>query len=176
MAAESLSGPEFWVGDWLVQPSLARIVRGDETVHVTPRAMEVLVYLVEARGRVVSRNDVLDAVWPGMVVTPDALSQCIVELRRAFRDDSTRASIIETIPRIGIRLIAPVSHDEAPALAEIARSQRPPIVARMVRFAASPVVAAMATIVAVLGMWRSRLRNGPSVPGETRWWVPISAG
>jgi DNA-binding winged helix-turn-helix (wHTH) protein/Tol biopolymer transport system component len=109
MAAESLSGPDFWVGDWLVRPSLAKIERGAEAVHVTPRSMAVLVYLGQAGGRVVSRNEILDAVWPNMAVTHDALSQCIVELRRAFRDDSRHAAVIETIPRVGVRLIAPVS-------------------------------------------------------------------
>ena len=78
------------------------------SVHVTPRSMAVLVYLAAAGGRVVSRNEILDAVWPRMAVTQDALSQCIVELRKAFHDDAKRASVIETIPKLGVRLISPV--------------------------------------------------------------------
>lgn len=99
---------DLWIGDWLVEPKLARVSRGGETLRVTPRAMAVLVHLAEAGGGVVSRNDILDAVWPGMAVTPDALSQCLVELRRVFGDTAKRPTIIETIPRIGIRLVAPV--------------------------------------------------------------------
>ena len=64
MAAGALSRPDFWVAGWLVRPSLARIERGGDVVHVTPRSMAVLVYLAEAGGRVVSRNQLLDAVWP----------------------------------------------------------------------------------------------------------------
>jgi DNA-binding winged helix-turn-helix (wHTH) protein len=79
---------DFRVGKWIVQPRRANIQCGDETVHLSPRAMAVLVYLASAGGAVVSRNDVLDAVWPRMAVTQDALSQSIVELRKAFRDDS----------------------------------------------------------------------------------------
>lgn len=86
MAAGALSRPDFWVAGWLVRPSLARIERGGDVVHVTPRSMAVLVYLAEAGGRVVSRNQLLDAVWPRLEVTQDALSQCIVELRKAFQD------------------------------------------------------------------------------------------
>jgi DNA-binding winged helix-turn-helix (wHTH) protein/tetratricopeptide (TPR) repeat protein len=71
--------------------------------------MAVLVRLAAAKGAVVSRNELLDAVWPRMAVTQDALSQCIVELRRAFGDDAKRPSVIETIPKIGIRLLPPVS-------------------------------------------------------------------
>ena len=111
MAADALSRPDFWVAGWLVRPSLARIERGGDLVHVTPRSMAVLVYLAAAGGRVVSRNQLLDAVWPRLEVTQDALSQCIVELRKAFHDDAKRATVIETIPRLGIRLIAPVSND-----------------------------------------------------------------
>jgi Tol biopolymer transport system component/DNA-binding winged helix-turn-helix (wHTH) protein len=109
MAAVTLSGNDFRVGDWQVRPKLARIERGAEAVHVTPRSMALLVYLAEAGGRVVSRNELLDALWPRMAVTQDALSQCIVELRRAFRDDSRRAAVIETIPKVGVRLMAAVA-------------------------------------------------------------------
>ncbi|HEY7672882.1 MAG TPA: winged helix-turn-helix domain-containing protein [Gammaproteobacteria bacterium] len=119
MASGSLAGGDFQVGDWLVQPSLTRIRRGTETVRVTPRAMEVLVHLAEAGGAVVSRNALLDAVWPRMAVTQDALSQCIVELRKAFGDDSRNPKVIETIPKIGVRLLAPISRDETHAADEL---------------------------------------------------------
>jgi Tol biopolymer transport system component/DNA-binding winged helix-turn-helix (wHTH) protein len=109
MSATSASRPDFRLGDWLVRPSLAAIERGTEAVHVTPRAMAVLIFLADARGEVVSRNDLLDAVWPGMSVTPDALSQCVVELRKAFRDDPKHPAVIQTIPKIGLRLLAVAS-------------------------------------------------------------------
>jgi DNA-binding winged helix-turn-helix (wHTH) protein len=112
MPSGRLANRDFRVGDALVRPRLARIQRGDESLHITPRAMAVLVYLAEAEGAVVSRNAILDAVWPRMAVTPDALSQCLVELRRAFGDDSKHPRTIETIPRIGVRLIPPVAVDE----------------------------------------------------------------
>jgi len=119
MAAVTLSGNDFCVRDWLVRPRLGRIERGTETIHVTPRSMAVLVYLAEASGRVVSRNELLDALWPRMAVTPDALSQCLVELRKAFRDDSRRAAIIETIPKVGIRLVASAAVPEPHPVPEL---------------------------------------------------------
>lgn len=109
MTGQGHHASDFSVGAWIVRPSLSRIERDDLVVHVTPRAMSVLVYLGSANGAVVSRNELLDNVWPRMTVTSDALSQCIVELRRAFGDDCRRPHIIETIPRIGLRLIAPVT-------------------------------------------------------------------
>ena len=109
MSATSASRPDFRLGEWLVRPSLATIERGAEAVHVTPRSMAVLVYLADARGEVVSRNDILDAVWPGMSVTPDALSQCVVELRKAFHDDPKQPAVIQTIPKLGLRLLIAVT-------------------------------------------------------------------
>jgi Tol biopolymer transport system component/DNA-binding winged helix-turn-helix (wHTH) protein len=109
MSATSASRPDFRLGEWLVRPSLATIERGAEAVHVTPRSMAVLVYLADARGEVVSRNDILDAVWPGMSVTPDALSQCVVELRKAFHDDPKQPAVIQTIPKLGLRLLLAVT-------------------------------------------------------------------
>jgi DNA-binding winged helix-turn-helix (wHTH) protein len=107
MTAKSHPAADFCVDSWVVRPSLCRIERDDLAVHVTPRAMSVLVYLGAAQGKVVSRNELLDNVWPRMTVTGDALSQCLVELRRAFGDDCRRPRFIETIPRVGLRLIPP---------------------------------------------------------------------
>ena len=106
MAATQHSSPDFRVGDWLAQPRLSRIEGKGQSVRVTPRAMAVLVYLAQKHGAVVSRNELLDAIWPRMAVTHDALSQCLVELRKAFGDDSKNPKVIETIPKVGVRLIA----------------------------------------------------------------------
>src|SRR5262245_65829490 len=89
---------DLWIGDWLVEPTLARVSRAGEVQRVTPRAMAVLLCLAEAQGAVVSRNDILDAVWPGMAVTPDALSPCLGELRRAFRANPKKPGNIQTHP------------------------------------------------------------------------------
>src|SRR5262245_2157912 len=104
---------DLWIGDWLVEPKLARVSRAGEIQRVTPRAMAVLLCLAEAGGTVVSRNDILDAVWPGMAVTPDALSQCLVELRRVFGDSPKQPGVIETIPKMGVRLVAPIVQKRA---------------------------------------------------------------
>jgi DNA-binding winged helix-turn-helix (wHTH) protein/Tol biopolymer transport system component len=108
-AAASGSRPDFHLGDWLVRPSLATIERNADAAHITPRSMAVLLYLADARGAVVTRNELLDSVWPGMSVTPDALSQCLVELRKAFRDDPKHPAVIQTIPKLGVRLLLPVA-------------------------------------------------------------------
>jgi DNA-binding winged helix-turn-helix (wHTH) protein len=125
MSASRQSAADFRLGDWIVRPTLAVIQRGNKTVHVTPRAMAVLVYLAQAKGAVVARNELLDAIWPRMSVTQDALSQCLVELRKAFGDNAKTPSIIGTVPKVGVRLIAPIAHLEAPVQASTAEPEPP---------------------------------------------------
>ena len=99
---------DFIVGDWLVRPELNRIEHSGKKVHIKPKAMAVLGCLANADGSVVSRNTLFDSVWPGGVVTDDALTQCIVELRKAFGDSAREPRFIETVPKQGFRLIPPV--------------------------------------------------------------------
>jgi DNA-binding winged helix-turn-helix (wHTH) protein/Tol biopolymer transport system component len=147
MSATSASRPDFRLGDWLVRPSLAAIESDAEAVHVTPRAMAVLVHLADARGEVVSRNELLDAVWPGMSVTPDALSQCVVELRKAFHDDPKHPAVIQTIPKLGLRLLVAVT-----PVATVDTEQRPQTQRRSTKVAlvTSLVALAIAGVAAVL--------------------------
>jgi len=97
------------IGPWLADPAANELVRGDETVHVEPKMMEVLMVLAERPGETVSRDELLERVWPEVVVTDDALSGTISKLRRALDDDARDPAYIETIPRTGYRLVAPVA-------------------------------------------------------------------
>jgi DNA-binding winged helix-turn-helix (wHTH) protein/tetratricopeptide (TPR) repeat protein len=151
MPANLQSAADFRVGDWIVRPQLAEIRRGPEMVHLTPRAMAVLVYLAGAKGAVVSRNELLDAIWPRMSVTQDALGQCLVELRKAFGDSSRNPTVIGTVPKVGIRLIAPVAPWDAQASLPVvdsppAESRVPKRWTRTAGVAALIVVVSAATI------------------------------
>jgi len=157
MTAKRHRAADFCVGSWIVRPSLSRIERGDVAAHLTPRAMSVLAYLGAAGGAVVARNELLDAVWPRMAVTSDALAQCIVELRRAFGDDSHHPRIIETIPRVGVRLIAPVA-----ALDVAAPAGAPPSAAWWPWAAALGVVAIGVTAALVFALPSAVAPDSPS--------------
>ena len=115
----------FWVGDWLVEPSLNRMTREHEDVAVEPKVMEVLVCLAEQPGRTVTKDYFFETVWSGMVVTEDVLSRCISELRKNLRDDSRDPHYIETIRKTGYRLLAPVIVRE-PGAAPDQRRRQPP--------------------------------------------------
>ena len=110
---------DFRVGEWVVRPRRRLIERGRESVRVKPKSMAVLTRLAGVGGDVVRRNDLFDAVWPGCAVTDDVLTQCIVELRKAFGDTARDSRVIETIPRRGFRLVPPaVPIDRRVATAE----------------------------------------------------------
>jgi len=105
----TLSNDRFRLGDWMVDPSLSRISDGDGTVHVEPRAMEVLVYLASRPNELVSKQDLVHHVWKAEVVAHGSLTAIIAQLRNALCDDSRHPKFIETIHTKGYRLIADVA-------------------------------------------------------------------
>ncbi len=116
-ATEPLPLPRhFRLGDWTVDPRAGQLQRGDETVRLEPKVMGVLTHLAARAGNVVSRDELLDAVWPDVVVTENALSRCVSDLRRALGDDPRTPTLIETIPKTGYRMLVPPEPVEAPAL------------------------------------------------------------
>lgn len=97
------------IGAWRVDPAANELQRGTETVRLEPKTMDVLVALASRAGQVVGREELLSAVWPGVVVTDEVLTQVVIKLRRALGDTARQPEYIETIPKRGYRLIAAVS-------------------------------------------------------------------
>jgi DNA-binding winged helix-turn-helix (wHTH) protein/TolB-like protein len=112
------------VGDWTVEPALNQLSAAGKAVKVEPKAMAVLVYLADRPGKVVSREALLAAVWPGVVVSDDSLTQVVIKLRKALGDAPEKPAYIQTIPKGGYRLVAPVVRSEQPLYAE--RKRRVP--------------------------------------------------
>ncbi|MFZ0427302.1 MAG: protein kinase, partial [Acidobacteriota bacterium] len=103
----------FWIGEWRVEPTLNRIERGEETRHLEPRAMDLLVYLADHAGEVLSKDRLIRAVWSESFVSDGAATYGIAQLRQLLEDDARQPRFIETIPRRGYRLIAEVTFEEA---------------------------------------------------------------
>lgn len=100
---------DFRLAEWLVQPRLNRLSRGERVIQIEPKMMDVLVFLAGHPGQVVSRSEITDAVWPELFLTETVVSRSIAGLRRALGDDVRRPRFIETILKRGYRLIAEVS-------------------------------------------------------------------
>lgn len=99
----------FGLGEWTVRPLAGQLERNGHRVHVEPKVMDVLVCLARRAGDVVTRDMLLAEVWSGTVVTDDAITRCISELRTVLGDTDRERSYIRTIPRRGYSLIAPIT-------------------------------------------------------------------
>ena len=97
------------IGEWEVRPASNEIARGGQATHLEAKVMEVLTVLAGRAGEVVTRDELLAAAWPGVVVGDEAVSQAINKLRRSLGDEAQNPRYIETIAKRGYRLIAPVS-------------------------------------------------------------------
>jgi adenylate cyclase len=103
------------------EPATCRLWAGEAEVRLTRKSAEVLRLLVERAGQPVSKDDLFAAVWSGTVVSDDALTSCIQELRRVLSDDARQPQYIETRHRYGYRFMAPLTREAgAHVLAAIA--------------------------------------------------------
>ncbi len=100
----------FRVADYGVEPASLRVTIGGDEARLEAKVMLVLLYLAEHAGRVVSRAELEEQLWPGRVVTEDSVTKAIAKLRRVFGDDAHDPRVIETVPKSGYRLIAEVTH------------------------------------------------------------------
>lgn len=101
------TGP-FRLGDWEVRPHHNELVSGQETRHLEPKAMDLLVFMASSAPEVISKNAIIDFVWEGRFISEGTLTNTIAELRRALGDDARHPRYIETIPKRGYCLVAPV--------------------------------------------------------------------
>jgi len=100
--------PSYHFGPFRLDPLARRLTRDGEGVPLTPRAFDTLVVLVERRGGVVTKDELLRAVWQDTFVEENNLNQAISALRRALHDDGNGNRFIETVPRKGYAFVVPV--------------------------------------------------------------------
>lgn len=97
------------VGDWAVLPAQNLLERDGNSIRIKPRTMDVLVYLANHAGEVVSADELINSVWKGQIVGDGTVYQNITQLRHALGGGSKATHFIETIPKRGYRLVAPVT-------------------------------------------------------------------
>ena len=94
-------------GDFIVEIGRASLLRAGQEIRLRPKVFDALRYLIENRGRIVPKEELIENLWPEAFVTDDSLVQCMVELRRALDDRSQE--ILKTIPRRGYMFTAPTT-------------------------------------------------------------------
>src|SRR5215472_6226958 len=85
--------------------------RSDERVAITPKAFDILRYLVDRPQQLVTRDEILEALWPETYVNPEVVKKYILELRKVLGDNADRPLFIETAPKRGYRFVARVSEE-----------------------------------------------------------------
>ena len=111
-----MPGATYQFGPFTVDRTRYQVTRGDRVVELTPKLLDLLLHLLDHSGTLVTKEQLLDALWPGANVTDNALAQAVSELRQALDDDAAAPRFIKTVARRGYRFIAPVTRAEpAPA-------------------------------------------------------------
>lgn len=100
--------PVFLFDDVRVDPHFARILKSGSEVPIEPKAFDLLIFLIENRGRLLEKGELLDAVWKDTIVTENALTREIARLRKTLGDDPKAARYIQTVHTRGYRFIAEV--------------------------------------------------------------------
>lgn len=171
--------PDLTFGPFRVDQIRRRLYRGDEVLSIPMKAMETLLVLIEQRGEVVEKRELMERVWPGTYVGEDSLAQSVCVLRHALGDDVAHPEFILTVPRRGYRFIAPIAEmpdEETPAMAtpqaepEAPRSSFPRVQHAMI---AALVLGMVATSGAVFVGRSSKLAPAPVQFRETppRGWM-----
>ena len=121
-------------GPFTLDPSAYRLVRDGEIIPLSPKIIDLLLYLVARPSSLVSKDELFKALWPDVAVTDNALTQAVSELRQALGDDPSEPSYIQTVARRGYRFIAPVNPAEvsganAPQPRAAAANESQPVIA-----------------------------------------------
>lgn len=104
-ATPQLSHPCWTLGEWLIEPRRNRISNADEESQLEPRLMTALELLLNAKGQTVSDEQLLQTVWPNVVVSDASLYQVVAQLRKALQDQQKPHKLIERVQRKGYCLL-----------------------------------------------------------------------
>jgi TolB-like protein/DNA-binding winged helix-turn-helix (wHTH) protein len=102
-------------GPFTLDPAERLLLRGEQRLDLPPRTIDTLIVLAENQGRLLEKSDLMNRVWADAAVEENNLAQAIHQLRRALQDGENGTQYIETVPKRGYRLAAPVHLIEHPA-------------------------------------------------------------
>jgi DNA-binding winged helix-turn-helix (wHTH) protein/Tfp pilus assembly protein PilF len=116
--------PMLHFGDFQFDPEVPLLTRGSRSLELSPKALQILAVLVRNAGRVVSKDDLLNIVWPDALVEEGNLAVHVFALRKALGAGATTAGYIETVPKRGYRFAAPLVSVREGSTAESANPLR----------------------------------------------------
>jgi TolB-like protein len=104
---------EFRFGDYMLDVARRELQRSGEPITLEPQVFDLLVYLIRNRDRVVTKDDLLESVWGGRIVSDSTLTSRINAARKAVGDSGEVQHLIRTLPRKGIRFVGDVTGEQA---------------------------------------------------------------
>ena len=153
VASSDMPASIYRFGDIRVDLARMSVWRADRPVLLEPKAFDVLRFLIEHRDRLVTKDELLDAVWSKTFVTPNVLTRAVAQLRKAIGDDAQEARYIETVTRRGYRFIAPIIVDSIAGDERLAAVTTPlPSTAPSSARASIPLTLAMVALVVSAGV------------------------
>ncbi|MFK8018088.1 MAG: transcriptional regulator [Gammaproteobacteria bacterium] len=99
----------FTLGEWRVDPRANCVSSSEQTRQIEPKTMAVLLTLVSASGRILTKSELLDGVWPRRYVVEGVLKRAVSQLRMALNDDARRPRYVQTVYKVGYRLLEPAT-------------------------------------------------------------------
>src|SRR5882757_3431756 len=105
---------QFHFSDHVLDAGLRELTRGGQTIPVEPQVFDLLIYLVQNRDRVVSKDDLIERIWDGRIVSESTLTSRINAARKAVGDTGKHQALIRTIARKGFRFVGEVRDALAP--------------------------------------------------------------
>jgi TolB-like protein/Tfp pilus assembly protein PilF len=109
--------PAYRFDDFEVDAEAWRLSRDGKEIHLDPLVLKLLIYLISNRGRLVTREELMDTVWGDTVISESALTKAVARLRRALGDDSATHRYLETVRSQGYRFVAKVEEKRIDSLA-----------------------------------------------------------
>src|SRR6266852_6341108 len=104
-----MSDASYRFGPFVADRTRYHVLRDGEPLNLTPKLLDLLFHLLDHSATLVTKEALLEALWPDANVTENALAQAMSELRQALGDDSASPTFIKTVARRGYRFIAPVT-------------------------------------------------------------------
>jgi DNA-binding winged helix-turn-helix (wHTH) protein/pimeloyl-ACP methyl ester carboxylesterase len=116
----------FVFGDCAIDPARRELTRGNAVVEVEPQVFDLLLLLIQRRDQVVSRDDLLDSVWNGRIVSESTVNSRIAAARRAIGDTGEEQQLIRTVARRGIRFVGDVCEEPSGVVPDAVARTMPP--------------------------------------------------
>jgi DNA-binding winged helix-turn-helix (wHTH) protein len=124
-ATRSAASMQIRFADLMLDTDRRELCRGTEPIDVEPQVFDLLVYLVQNRDRVVSRDDLIADIWGGRIVSDSTVTSRINAARKAIGDSGREQRLIRTVSRKGIRFIVDVDAPAVPRAPEPAAARSP---------------------------------------------------